>query len=575
MPEVYSFVNSFTALFILILIAVVQKNTDDNFGTNFKIVWVLSFLFGLSLGAHSIEILYLPFLFILIYWYYLRPNRLPVIKNISILFFFFLLGFSIYLYLPIRASQQPYFNWGDPQTLSQFLIHVTDRKDASVHLSVPSPTNVLLPQIINYLKFFPDNFSYPGTFFGLVGGIYLLLKQRRFSIVLAVFFLPPFVFFIRFWGDSSNYLSGFLIFSIFLGVGIWVGYISILNLIRRFQFNPKVASLFLIGVGINFLILLNGHFQKNDKSNYWIPEKPFKSVLLDVDNHGIIFARSSHFSFSFLQEVAYLRPDVTHISSIEFLSPKLFFNVSPERYPMLTIPEKETEKIGSAFLSANIENHPIYWEPDPENDYLVSPYLSLNGPFYRVLASPPPITELSLNSYRDKLKDFFDPRILSENNDEHLFYGDAFLKLGKYLLEQGQYELALQHLEISDMLQPDNIYSLNLLGVAHAQLKQMDKAEQYLVRTLEISPEHLEAQRNLGVLYITDSKYEKAETALLKAERLQNKDAATSFQLGLLYRHMGDDQKAKAYFEKTLKEDPENQEATQALDLFLQPPVGG
>ena len=51
--------------------------------------------------------------------------------------FSFMLGLAAYLYLPFRSLASPVFNWGDPHTFRQLLIHMSDRKDGA--LRFPSP----------------------------------------------------------------------------------------------------------------------------------------------------------------------------------------------------------------------------------------------------------------------------------------------------------------------------------------------------------------------------------------------------------------------------------------------------
>ncbi|MEO0192940.1 MAG: DUF2723 domain-containing protein [candidate division WOR-3 bacterium] len=40
----------------------------------------------------------------------------------------FLIPLSVYLYLPIRSSHEPFFDWGDPQTLQNILWHITGKQ---------------------------------------------------------------------------------------------------------------------------------------------------------------------------------------------------------------------------------------------------------------------------------------------------------------------------------------------------------------------------------------------------------------------------------------------------------------
>lgn len=567
-PEVYTLINTFTGLFIFLFIRRVTESVSDKHIGTLPLLFFLSFLFGLSLGAHSVEILYLPFFLILLYFLWIRPGSFPLFKYGFIVLFFMILGFSVYLYLPIRASQEPYFNWGNPQTLKHFLIHVADRKDQKVHFAVPPVKNVLLPQIWHYVEFFPSNFSIIGIGLGLSGAFYLIWKERKITLILTAFFFPPFIFFIRFWGDSSNYLSGFLIFATLIGVGSWWVYSAMLRLIQRFHLTPIILSAFWGALAINLLMLSFNHLHQNDKSHYWSPERIFKSSLLDVDNNAIVFTRESYFPMSYIQEAENLRPDVTHLANVDFLAPDFFFRATKARLPLVDVPSADAEKPGSIFLSQNIGRHPIYWEPDGGNDHVVSPYLTLNGMFYKILESPPSIDEEMLNSYRLKLKANIDFNQSSLNEEEKRFYGNFFSNLGSYFLENKRFDVALQHFEIAYTLIPKDTYLLNFLGVAHGELGHLDKAEGYFKKLVSIDPSNVYASRNLGLLYLESNRYPEAEAALLEAERIQPKNAETDYRLGILYDRVKDKEKAIRYLEKALKEDQEHTGAREKLEAL-------
>jgi tetratricopeptide (TPR) repeat protein len=389
------------------------------------------------------------------------------------------------------------------------------------------------------------------------------------AVILAAFSIPPFLFFIRFWGDSSNYLSGFVVFTILIGIGAWWAFFTLSESVRREQFNQRIIPLVWGTLSVGVLFLGLKHFHLNNRSHYWTPEKPDKSILLNVESNGIVFSRISHFGLSYLQEVANIRPDVTVISSMTFLNAQLFFKVSQERFPLVTIPDVNFKDLGSAFLSENMYSHPIYWEPDPLNDHLVQPYLSLDGAFFRVLDPPRPVTVLLLNNYRKSLSHFFDPMQLSRDPNEKDFYKTRFMDLGAYLLRQGQYEIALQHFQVAQMLKPYDQDTLNLLGVTYAQMQNVTEAEQHFMKVLSLNPRYPDAQRNLGILYLTEMRYKEAETALLKAKWLLANDVETNYQLGLLYAQTGEDHQAISYFENALKEDPEHTSAKQGLKRLL------
>ncbi|MBC8017752.1 MAG: DUF2723 domain-containing protein, partial [Verrucomicrobia bacterium] len=84
-------------------------------------VYVCTFLAGLAMALHQSVVLLLPAWFLLIVladW-----RMITRIKELVLATAFALLGFSVHLYLPIRATQNPLLNWGDAKTSTQFLWH--------------------------------------------------------------------------------------------------------------------------------------------------------------------------------------------------------------------------------------------------------------------------------------------------------------------------------------------------------------------------------------------------------------------------------------------------------------------
>ncbi len=91
---------------------------------------VVSYLFGLSLTAHPSLVLIGPALLVLVLLrraaLLLRPAA--VLSSAA----FFLLGLSLYLYLPLRSLADPPMDWGNPETLSGFLSHLLRRQYAGL-----------------------------------------------------------------------------------------------------------------------------------------------------------------------------------------------------------------------------------------------------------------------------------------------------------------------------------------------------------------------------------------------------------------------------------------------------------
>lgn len=92
-----------------------QDNKDKKVD---RVLFLFVFLYGLSFGDHMSTLLLFPALAFLV----LITEGKEIFRSprFSTLVLFFILGLSIYLYLPVRAVQRPLLNWGIRQALLIF-----------------------------------------------------------------------------------------------------------------------------------------------------------------------------------------------------------------------------------------------------------------------------------------------------------------------------------------------------------------------------------------------------------------------------------------------------------------------
>lgn len=119
--EVFSLAAMFLLAQILILVAWLERPRASLF-------WLNSMIFGLSLGSHQILLFQLPGA---AYALWARRDKIPNPRTWALSLAFFLAGFAVHLFLPIRASQSPLLNQGNPNTLNR-LVRTLTRADYGV-----------------------------------------------------------------------------------------------------------------------------------------------------------------------------------------------------------------------------------------------------------------------------------------------------------------------------------------------------------------------------------------------------------------------------------------------------------
>jgi Protein of unknown function (DUF2723) len=211
--EVYSLQNGF---FILLFLSLLNTRTSSQLAQK-RYYWLFAFLYGLSAGVHATMAFFLP---AFVVFTVLTAPRMFRGREFAFLAFFFLLGFATYLYLPLRSLAEPAFNWGEPQTFQQFLIHISDRKDSAVHTVFF--LQQLPYQISMYLTHLLNEFSTLGCIMGLLGFITLWRRDKPLWLMLILAFLGHTAFFIRTWWDTAwGFIPSFVIFAIWIGFGIY------------------------------------------------------------------------------------------------------------------------------------------------------------------------------------------------------------------------------------------------------------------------------------------------------------------------------------------------------------------
>src|SRR5215831_14588375 len=131
--EVYALQDCLLVGLLTLLVKARQVHTRTQ-PSHPALYWLCAFLYGLSAGVHATMGFFLPAFLVFLG---LTEPRLLRGKALAFLILFFLLGFATYLYLPIRSLSDPALDWGDTETFRQFLIHITDHKDAGMYFAMP------------------------------------------------------------------------------------------------------------------------------------------------------------------------------------------------------------------------------------------------------------------------------------------------------------------------------------------------------------------------------------------------------------------------------------------------------
>ncbi|GAB4292270.1 MAG: hypothetical protein Kow0098_12060 [Ignavibacteriaceae bacterium] len=249
-----------------------------------------------------------------------------------------------YLYLPLRAAQNPPINWGNPVDWEKFYRHITGKQ---YQVWIFSSVDVSKKQLAYFLGNLYTEF-WLGLIPVLAGIIYLFRKFRVLFVFLIITFFSTLFYSINY--DISDIDAYFLLAYISLGFFASAGFINISEwLTNRFRIKLSVtltaAALVIIPALINF--------SKTDQSSKYLYEDYTKSLINSVSKDAVIFSYQWDYFLSasyYFQFVENFRTDVKIIDK-ELLRRSWYYNQLETNYPDVMDEVKPlTEQFKTALL---------------------------------------------------------------------------------------------------------------------------------------------------------------------------------------------------------------------------------
>lgn len=525
------------------------------------------FVYGLAAGNHGSVGLYLPGFLA----YFFLHSREETWRRFFILFFFFLLGFSVYLYLPLRSAADPTFDWGNPETWSQFWAHVTDRKDAALHFAAVREG----PRFLDYAWVFlsrttPPLFWFLGLPLVAVGVWRVARTDWPFVAALAYVGLFNVVFFIK-WTNPTAFLPASFLAAFFGGLGgawllSWAGLFS--------PSRPRAARTLLAAVlAAVFLGAAWLEYPAQDRSGSFLPLETFRADYEALPPEAISLTAILWFHHRAYQDVFRLREDVTVLGLSDFTQPQAFNPVTAERFPRVAVPPGPySRETGVAYLkkfvAANLDaGREIYWEPKELNRVFypnLEPALEILFRFTRrpVKALSRETVQAAFDRLRAKINRELSGEGLWGDPEIDAYYVNLLIQTADYLRLHRRPGDALALLrfveeffgpEGKDTILPQdrNVLS-NGIGVCLLLLGRIKEAEERFREAAARDRSFYDAWANLGLIYLKTGRPEQAREALERAARLRPDFPEAFFHLGEYYRRRGEAERAREYYRQAL-----------------------
>lgn len=539
-----------------------NKNNPQCSDYGLRILYLISFLWGLSLGNHHTMIAFGPiFSLFAVIQFTIRGSDLSFLRCISLisfLIFFFLLGLSVYLYLPIRSGQNPFIDWGDAERLGGF-IEVVLRKQFGLGSRDYSFERSLM-QVGYYLAMLREQFTLPGLFLGGTGLFFFLSRKPWLSLFTLSLFLTHGLITTLFLNPASTdfnamdvmVIPSFAVFSVWIGIGLLFACRSVVAVFTK-RLTEGMERNIVITITAAFLLipatLLYLNFSKNNQRYNTFAYDYAKDIFMGIEPNGVLFVDTdlSLFPLWYMQYVEGVRRDVA-VLNVDMLMLPWFKMQLKRKYPAvdIRIPDVMRHSKGKGFrplsmealesykvsqvedmLDSIMDKHPVYLSYDfgiPFKEFVERKDIHIirKGITFRILKEK--ATEEDINNPHT-LKSIL--KAIESGDEAVLFiargYISAMEKVASREFVSGDRNRAAKWMEAILTVDPYNVASLNNLAFLYAEDgRNLHKAEQMVKMALSRDPNGRKRYlKTLGYIYLKKGKYREAGEAFTKVLEME------------------------------------------------------
>lgn len=360
-----------TLFFIFLLYLVVKLGINGRIEKDIdskrqNIILSIVIVYGLSFGNHPMTVLLVPLFIYLSVW---QKNIFFHKRLITLsLALFVIVGLLPYLYLPIIANTHPHLNWGNPNSVSRFIAHVTGKT------YLTGEKSFVFDDISRYqaaLQEFVWEFNWLGIILFLVSSIVIFKKNKHISALLSLTILVHLVFAI-FYKQTTEYNSWLIPAHIAIILILITGSYHLL-----LSLPTKVIRIAFSLILVIYLASLTVHWYQSflelDRRNYYYAQDFGQNILRPLPPNSLLILTGDQEASTilYLQDVLGFRTDIITFKNIEVdeLSYTDGRNDLRIRHPGINIPETifnhppqgvDPEWYLSSLIDANLSTRPVY-----------------------------------------------------------------------------------------------------------------------------------------------------------------------------------------------------------------------
>jgi len=434
--------------------------------------WLLfAFALGLSFANHMTTVLLAPGL--LLFYFARQGFGASAWKRIGGMGIPFILGLSVYLYLPIAALRAPAMNWGNTVTPEKLFWHLSGKQ---YRVWITFFTDSAGRQFTYFRDGLPDEFAYVGLIVALVGIVVLWRAHRTLVLATLLLFFTCLLYSINYdiHDIDSYFLLSYFIVAIWAGCGL----LFLLSLVAKSS-QVKAGVVYASTVMVS-LAPLASHYEKVNESENYIVEDYAQNMFTSLQSNALVFSYQWDYWVSasyYYQLVKGVRPDVVVVDK-ELLRRSWYLTELESRFPWLiqesrvqveaftrelykfehdqkynpAIIQARFEEMIASFIHRSLRHRPVYVTPEIEPELTRGLQRVPEGLAFRLFRDSvfheTPLVDYSFRSSRraGRLEDVVSSLYLSS----YLSRGRHFHRVGRLTEARQAFQLAISYNPASD-----------------------------------------------------------------------------------------------------------------------------
>jgi len=499
-----------------------------------KYFYTGAFVYGLSLANHWPSMIILAP--VLLYYYIIYFNRMKNLRSMNIIFFF-ALGLTPYLYLPIRAYAHPPLNWGDPEGLKSILWVVLRRDYPG---PVAPSAGVYLYMAGEYVSAAIKNY-WMLLVLAVTGGVVLYKKSKKDFLMLMSVYLITVLFQVLYNLSKKEALG---IMDIFLMPAQYItallmapGAVFIWNRAGKKVYRTGAAAAFVVC----FIFMFASNISINDNHNDFLSYDYGNNILLTMPPGSLYISEGDYNSMPvyYIQEVQKKRKDVIAVTS-SFMIFRWGIDDFYRKYGKAVELEPMQRVMNiDRLIGRYADTAPVFISGfSPENIKLDRPvYLTgQDGLLTRISVDRPALNPdiFRAYSYRNIIHGF---KVKNENDNNLIkLYAASMVNEANTFMENGRLRESLDLYEHSLMIpadKPDGNIMYNI-SLVYNRSNDINNELKYLMMAEKKRTDIQQAYIRLGILYYNYGMFDNALSALKKAAQMGGVDETIMRGIGVI-----------------------------------------